>query len=280
MSQPAIDKGVLFMAHPAATGRPTKPLEFHPRPASPRGSHRLLAAELTTGRHIWEQEISGDVITAPVLADGIVYFTTFDGTSYALNGADGSVVWVKRDASTSAPTVAAGQVYQTKKEQRGRETFEGITRKDAKAGNQRDAELIAQDKAEYLKRGNGGGVALAKPELQSLDASVGFSSAPASAQLVAANEALGVSTVVGAWAYQGSRAAFSKGQILNAQGNHINSVRASDGRQSWQAEVVGSHGAPGGQGFSPPAVGPGYLHLARAGRPFGSVPASDGGIGV
>src|SRR5215813_2346515 len=60
MSQPAIDRGVLFMAHPAATGRPAKRAEFYPRPASPGGSHRLLAADLRTGRHLWEQEISGD----------------------------------------------------------------------------------------------------------------------------------------------------------------------------------------------------------------------------
>jgi outer membrane protein assembly factor BamB len=64
MSQPAIDKGVLYIAHPAATGRALKAAEFHLRPASPGGSHRLLAADLRTGRHIWEQEISGDVITA------------------------------------------------------------------------------------------------------------------------------------------------------------------------------------------------------------------------
>src|SRR6266849_6406536 len=53
MSQPAIDKGVLYMAHPAATGRPAKRAEFHPRAAWPGGSHRLLAADLKTGRHIW-----------------------------------------------------------------------------------------------------------------------------------------------------------------------------------------------------------------------------------
>ncbi|MFI5098261.1 MAG: PQQ-binding-like beta-propeller repeat protein, partial [Candidatus Acidiferrales bacterium] len=84
MSQPAIDKGVLYMAHPASTGRPAREdARYHPRPASPGGSHRLLAAELRTGRHIWEQQIPGDVITAPVISDGIVYFTTFDGTSYS-----------------------------------------------------------------------------------------------------------------------------------------------------------------------------------------------------
>src|SRR3981081_3829004 len=90
MSQPAIDKGVLFMAHPAATGRPQKTVEFHPRATGPGGSHRLLAADLSTGRHIWEQEISGDVITAPVISDGTVYFTTFNGNSHALQAPGGS----------------------------------------------------------------------------------------------------------------------------------------------------------------------------------------------
>src|SRR5229473_2964928 len=235
MSQPAIDKGILYMAHPAATGRPQKPAEFHPRPASPGGSHRLLAADLSTGRHIWEQEISGDVITAPVISDGTVYFTTFDGTSYSLNAADGSAVWVKANAATSAPVIAGGQLYETRK-------------------------------------------TLSAQAVTSLDASVGFSTAPAPANLAQANEAVGVNTVAGAWAYQGSRAAVSKGQILNAQGNYINSVRAADGKQTWQAEVVGTHAAPGGQVFSPPAVGRDYLYLAGAAGCLVSVRQSDGGV--
>ena len=45
MSQPAIAKGLLYMAHPAATGRPPKRTVFQPRPATPGGSHRQLAAE-------------------------------------------------------------------------------------------------------------------------------------------------------------------------------------------------------------------------------------------
>jgi Ca-activated chloride channel homolog len=282
MSQPAIDKGVLFMAHPAATGRPAhqqKHAEFHPRPASPGGSHRLLAAELSTGEHIWEQEIAGDVITAPVIADGTVYFTTFDGTSYALNAADGSVVWVKVNAATSAPVIANGQLYETRKTLAGKDTIEGLARVDAKQGNARDKELIAKSKADYLKQGNGGGVALSAQAVTSLDSSVGFSAAPPSAKLAEANGAVGVSTVVGAWAYQGSRAAVSKGQILNAQGNYINSVRASDGRQTWQAEVVGTPAAPGGQIFSPPAVGRDYLYLAGAAGNLVSVQQSNGAVG-
>jgi Ca-activated chloride channel family protein len=279
MSQPAIDKGVLFMAHPANTGRAVKPAQFHPRPASPGGSHRLLAAELSTGRHIWEQEISGDVITAPVISDGTVYFTTFDGTSYTLNAADGSVLWMKANAATSAPVIANGQLYETRKGQAGKDTVEGLARVDAKQGNTRDKELIAKSKAEYLKKDNGGGVALSAQAITSLDSSVGFSSAPSSANLAQANQAVGVSSVAGAWAYQGSRAAVSKGQILNAQGNTINSVRASDGKQSWQAEVVGNRAAPGGQVFSPPAVGHDYMYLAGAAGYLVSVRQSDGGVG-
>ena len=279
MSQPAIDQGVLFMAHPAATGRERKPTEFHPRPATPGGSHRLLAAELNTGRHIWEQSIAGDVITAPVISDGTVYFTTFGGVSYALDARDGSVIWVKMNAATSAPVVMNGQLYETRKRQEGKDTVEGLARVDAKKGDTRDKELIAKSKAEYLKEGNGGGVALSAPEMQQLDASVGFSAAPSSAKLAEAKGAVGVNSVAGAWAYQGSRVAVSKGQILNAQGNTINSVRASDGKQAWQTEVVGARGTPGGQVFSPPAVGKDYLYLAGADGHLVSVRQSDGGVG-
>jgi Ca-activated chloride channel family protein len=279
MSQPAIDQGVLYMAHPAVTGRPQKRAAFNPRPASPGGSHRLLAADLRSGRHIWEQEIAGEVITAPVVSGGTVYFTTFEGTSYALNAADGSVIWVKATAATSAPVIDGGQLYETRKRQAGKDTIEGIARVDAQQGKVRDKELIASSKADYLKKGNGGGVALSPQAMASLDSSVGFSAAPPSAKLAQANENLGVSSVVGAWAYQGSRAAISKGQILNAQGRTINSVRASDGRTAWQAEVVGTPAAPGGQMFSPPAVGRDYLYLAGADGHLLSLHQRDGHVG-
>jgi Ca-activated chloride channel homolog len=282
MSQPAIDKGVLYMAHPAFTGRPgdrNKRAEFHPSPASPGGSHRLLAAELRTGRHIWEQEISGDVLTAPVLSDGVVYFTTFDGTSYALNAADGNVVWVKATASTSAPVVLRGELYETRKVFDGRGTVEGISRVDAKNGRVRDQGLLAPSKADYLEKGRGGGVALSSKEITALDTAVGFAAAPAAAQLSLASENLGVSSVVGAWAYQGSRAALSKGQILNAQGNYINSVRASDGRQTWQAIVVGSQAPSASQVFSPPAIGRDYLYLAGAAGYLLALRQNDGSVG-
>jgi len=280
MSQPAIDKDVLYMAHPAATGRLEKQqVKYHPRPATPGGSHRLLAAELKTGRHIWEQQIAGDVITAPVISDGAVYFTTFDGTSYSLNAADGELIWVKRNAATSAPVVSGGNLYETRKQQAGKETNEGLARVDARKGEAKDKELLAAGNADYLESRNGGGVALSAAQVSAMDASVGFSAAPPSAQLKSAAQNVGVSTVVGAWAYQGSRAALSRGQVLNAQGGKINSVRAADGKQTWQAEVVGGKSGPNSQLFSPPSMGRDYMYLAGAGGYLLSVRQSDGRVG-
>jgi outer membrane protein assembly factor BamB len=164
MSQPAIDRGVLYMAYPAEqreSPQRKRQDEFHPQPATPGGSHRLLALDLKTGRHLWQQQIAADVMTAPVISDGTVYFTTFDGTSYALKAVDGSAIWVKKDSSTSAPVIFDGQVIQTKKEQRGNQVFEGITRKDANRGIERDSAMLASEKAEYLEKNRGGGVALA-----------------------------------------------------------------------------------------------------------------------
>jgi len=282
MSQPAIADGLLYMAYPGGqreSSQKERRNKFHPRPATPGGSHRLLALDLETGRHIWQQQIAGDVITAPVVSDGTVYFTTFDGTSYALGAEDGEVVWVKKDASTSAPVIYEDQVIQTKKEKRGNASYEGITRKDRQQGKERDEEMIASNKAEYLQKDSGGGVALSAPQAANLDSSVGFAAPPPAAKLSAANESVGVSSVVGAWAYQGSRAAVNNGQIMNAQGRYLNAVRAKDGKENWRAEIVGPNISSNAQVFSPPAVGAEYLYLAGAAGHLVSVRQSDGSVG-
>lgn len=71
--------------------------------------------------------------------------------------------------------------------------------------------------------------------------SVGFGSAPAAAKLSAGDENVGVNTVVGGWAYQGSRAAYRQGSLFDAQGRYRNSVSSKDGGQQWQAEITGKN---------------------------------------
>ncbi|HVF42129.1 MAG TPA: PQQ-binding-like beta-propeller repeat protein [Pyrinomonadaceae bacterium] len=306
MSQPAVSKGKLYMAYPAgqrghANATPqhamphaqqsaaanvvakppqsTKPNDPKRDADEEAGSHRLLCADLKTGKHVWERAISSDVISAPVVSEGKVYFTTFDGTSYSLDAADGRVVWKKKNAGTSAPLVVAGNVVVTQKEARDGKAYEGLQQLDAKAGTPKDERMSAREEAKYLDKDKGGGVAISQQAQSSLDSSVGFGSAPASAELGKANEHLGVKTVVGGWAYQGSRAAYSKGQMLNAQGRYLNSVGADDGRFKWRAEVSGGGLTEDAQVFSPPALGEEFLYLSSSLGHLLSVGQADGRVG-
>jgi outer membrane protein assembly factor BamB len=131
---------------------------------------------------------------------------------------------------------------------------EGLKRFDAEAGAARDTALLAEGSAEYLKSG-GASTTLASHAQQTLDASVGFANSPASAGLAKAADQIGVNTVVGGWAYQGSKAAYRGGQILNAQGQRLNCVTAKDGHIAWQAEARGKGLDRNAQLFAPPALG-------------------------
>ena len=271
MSQPAIANGRLYMAFPAGQRSQQQMNQVQsanvqaavPTQPSGRGTgHRLLCADLRTGKHIWEQEITADVISAPVISGDKIYLTCFDGTSFALNASDGSIIWRKENASTSAPLVAGDQVVITQKEQSGKDNFEGLKRVDAERGEERDKKLIARERAGYLDENKGGGVGVTTAAQATLDASVGFANAPASAQLTQANKHLGVNTVAGGWAYQGSRAAYRNGRMLNAQGRYLNSISLTDGRFAWRAEITGRNLAEQAQVFSPPALGAANMYLA------------------
>jgi outer membrane protein assembly factor BamB len=295
MSQPAVSKGKLYMAYPAGGRQQAQQLNHvgqsaamshAPKPAKQNegkqteetGSHRLLCADLKTGRHLWERAISSDVISAPVVSDGKVYATTFDGTSYSFDAATGELIWKKENAGTSAPVVVANQVVVTQKEVREGKAYESVQQLDARRGEANAKAPLARSEAGYLGRNKGGGVAIQKEAQASLDSSVGFGSAPEAAQLHKANDHLGVGTVVGGWAYQGSRAAYSKGRMLNAQGRYLNSINADDGRFAWRAEVSGGGLAEDAQVFSPPALGEDFMYLSSSLGHLLSVGQKDGDV--
>src|SRR5215211_3353587 len=58
MSQPAIDRGRLYIAYPAGQRK------SHQASSNRSSGHKLLCADLKTGRHIWEQPITADIISA------------------------------------------------------------------------------------------------------------------------------------------------------------------------------------------------------------------------
>ncbi len=268
MSQPAISRGKLFMAYPGGSPRGVQHGQGGiPQPAARVGpargkGHRLLCADLRTGEHIWEQDITADVISAPIIAEDQVLLTCFDGTSFCLSATDGTVIWKKQNAGTSAPLVADGQVVMTQRQNRGDDVLEGFKRLDVKRGEEKDKQLLAGGKADYFKAGREGstGLSVATQKLQ--DSSVGFGGgAPAMAQLSKAARNVNVSTVAGAWAYQGSRAAYRGGQIMNAQGNRLNCVRSQSGETAWTLEATGKDIDAGTQVFSPPSLGRESMYL-------------------
>jgi Ca-activated chloride channel family protein len=288
MSQPAIAKGKLYMAHPAGgTHASVYNQSTHnnaqnqvvqqqsPVPATEakaaqksgqtkRGSHRLLCADLKTGKHFWEAELTSDVITAPVIEGDEIFLTCLDGTSFCFNAGDGKLIWQKANAGTSAPLLAGGKLLMTQKRQVGAESQEGLVRVDPKAGETEDKVLLAGGKANYLRPGAEGNVALKGAQQKQFDSSVGFATAPAAANLSAASGNVGIQSVVAGWAYQGSRAAYSKGSMFNARGNFINCVQSTNGAVAWQATATGKNIDGNAQMFAPPALGETNMYLCSA----------------
>lgn len=260
MSQPAISKGKLYMAYPESKGD---------------GQHHLLCAELKTGKHLWSTRITGDIISAPVIDGDDVYFTCFDGTAFCVHAGSGEVAWAKKQAGTSAPVIAEGQVMMTARQTQDGKASEGMLRLSAMGGEAKDQRLIAQAKAEYLEAGKGGAASV-HGSAEQLDADVGFATAPEAAKLGDANENLGVTTVADGWAFQGSRAAYMGGRMMNGQGSMLNCFRSDTADCVWQAQARGAAVQDGMQVFSPPALGKRNMYLVTAQGHLLSVGQGDG----
>jgi Ca-activated chloride channel family protein len=293
MSQPAIAKGKLFMAHPLGgrhasnSGQSANNIAQNPATQNPaaqksgktrRGSHLLLCADLKTGKHFWEAELTSDVISAPVIEGDEVFLTCLDGTSFSFNAQDGKLIWQKANAGTSAPLLAGGKLLMTQKRQVGVESQEGLVRVDPKLGETEDKALLAGGKADYLRPGAEGNVALKGAQQKQFDSSVGFATAPAAANLSAASGNVGIQSVVAGWAYQGSRAAYSKGSMFNARGNFINSVQSSDGAVAWQATATGKNIDGNAQMFAPPALGEANMYLCSVDGHLLGLQQKDGAV--
>jgi outer membrane protein assembly factor BamB len=291
MSQPAISQGKLYMAHPAGQGKhalndvpnqqqaanPPKAEQVEAQP--PKTSHRLLCADLKTGKHLWEQDITGDVISAPIIEGDQVFLTCLNGTSFCLAANTGTVAWKKENSGTSAPVIADGQFVMTQKQVRNGESLEGIRRLDLTRGDEKDTHALAESRAEYLKPGAAGNSGIAPMQAKALDASVGFADAPQAAGLFAAAANANVSTVAQGWSFQGSKAAYANGQFLNAQGNAINCLNAVDGQTRWRGLAKGRDIGDNAQIFAPPALGNKNMYLCSMQGHVLSVSQEDGKVG-
>src|SRR2546425_4010471 len=102
---------------------PSRPLHascLGPTPSRPL--QRPGAFTLNEGRPLWETRLDHDVITAPVVAEGKVYLSTFDGTVWCIEPDTGRVNWCQQMQATSAPWVYQGDVYVSHRENAPRGT--------------------------------------------------------------------------------------------------------------------------------------------------------------
>ena len=278
MSQPAISDGRLFIAYPSGQRNGKNP--SHSLAANKDESgYKMLAVDLKTGHHLWQQEIPSDVISAPVVNGGHVYATCFDGTSLALEASTGRILWRKQGSATTAPIVAGDQIILTRKLQQAASQYEGMARLEASNGNDKDRELLAKSRAAYLAEGKGMASALPVTEQKNLDQAVGFAAPPPAAKMAMASKNIGLNSIAGGWAYQGSRVAQSNGALFNVEGKFVNSLKAKDGASQWRAELTGKSVSDNQQVFSPPALGKQYMYLSSATGHLVSVRKQDGQTG-
>ena len=292
MRQPAIADGKLYIAYPGGHPRGVQKQAQAPAtapqvapvasvgPAKGTG-HRLLCADLKTGKHLWEQDITADVISAPVIEGDQVFLTCFDGTSFCIAASDGKIAWKKEHAGTSAPLVVAGRMLVTAKDASKGKTQEGIQQIDATNASDTSSQMLAVGDARYLDAGAVGNVALSPATQAALESSVGFGGgAPAAAQMSKATKNVNVQTVAAGWAYQGSRVAYANGRCLNAQGSWINCVATNDknGQPRWRVQARGGKGNADAQRFAPPALGKDNLYLCGAAGELLSLAQEDGSV--
>lgn len=239
MSQPAVDEENVFMAYPGNDG-----------------SHYLACMKLKTCKDIWNAKIAGDLISAPVIYRGSVYITCFDGTVYRYDKTNGKLIWSVKKNATCAPTIYNDRIFVSMREaqQVGKDTvkqYEGIASLDNNTGNLQQRELWAKRAAEYLVYGRPSAKTRQQAEL---DASVRFSSPPGSAKINQAMENIGQGSVVGCWAYQGSRPIVRDKYAYNAMDNEVQGIDIETGKVRWSQKYdkLAEEGY-GGRVFTPPS---------------------------
>jgi Ca-activated chloride channel family protein len=267
LSQPAVADGRVYMAYPGKDG-----------------SHHLACMGLKDGGELWDQKIAGDIVTAPILHGGSVYLTTLDGTLYRYATADGKLAWSEKRDATSPPWIWGEQILvsQGKNAESAGGKTESLTLARASGSGSSPVGAVftleeSKRPADYLdatKQGGTGGLAFSLDSTESPaalvqgqakeDAGVGFAVAPAAAKLEYAENNLGVKTVCGAWAYQGSRPSVAGGRCYAAMGDVLLCHDLKSGKILWEKSLKPQKATEGLRFLSPPALANGRVFLSTA----------------
>ncbi len=243
MSMPAIADGVIYMVYPQSRGD---------------HGHRLAAFGLADGTRLWEHPISGEVITAPVVAGEHVYATTLDGVVWCLDRQSGRLSWRDAMQATSAPMIYGGRCHVSLRERpAGRPTTDNVVEPTVETDlyetqgtrSWQDGKKVihtleqTRHKADYLhfarrKRGS------AKFRSDSYhDSLVGFAASKGHSKMHQAERLLGRGTVAGMWSYQGSKPFIANGRMFSSMGETLKCVDPESGELHWERNLVGGKDA-------------------------------------
>lgn len=260
-----------LMAMPAAAGD-----RIYMSYPGPDGRHYLSCRALETGKEFWNQPLAGEVITAPVVSGESVFCATLEGTVYHFDAVSGKLIWKDEKQATSAPWVAGEEVYVSKRQEEveggTKVQYEGLAGLGRGSGSQVNKELYAYGKADYFRPDTASEYAKKQKEL---DAAVGFASAPGTAKLTQAESNLGVGTVSGVWAYQGSRPLVAAGISYAAMGDAVRAVDVKSGKIIWEKRYRPKEEI-GGRVLTPPAKAGDNLYFASTDGDVICVRAGDG----
>ncbi len=229
MSMPAISQGKVYMAYPDSKGDK---------------QHYVACFELKTGKEFWKKPIAGEIITAPVVAGEHVYLATLEGTLFCFGKHDGELLWKEKKNATSSPVVLGTECYFSRREeitikQAGKDVKQQreqvANRGTAKVSEVRDYPATQRD-ADYLDYAKKAS-SPTEAGKQSADAGVGFGGGKGDAKIAQATTNLGEGSVVGVWAYQGSKPFMYKGRLYSCMGDRVQCVDPKTEKVIWSHVV-------------------------------------------
>ena len=243
LAQPAAANGRVVMVYPA------------------HGSHWLGAFDIRSGRQLWDCKVGHDVITAPVIADGHVYVSTYDGAVSCVDMATGQPRWTRPMNATSAPFVFDGRVYVAQRHAHDAAPANDVRRDSASGAHvwEQTSFVQAHDavevgssprkRAAYLSSEWG---QQRKARYTQDDAAVGFAHAPAAAKMDSVRRLVGEAHVSRAFRFQGSRPTVSNGVLFETTGDRLEATDLASGQRRWTWDDARSE--EGERRLTPPAV--------------------------
>jgi Ca-activated chloride channel family protein len=101
LAQPAVADGLVFASHPGG------------------GGYELSAYRAATGAEVWTRPVASELYAAPVVHGDSVYASAVGGQSYRFLRRTGAPVWSRPLQATTAPFIADGELYLSRRERGG-----------------------------------------------------------------------------------------------------------------------------------------------------------------